>query len=140
MRPASRLALASLPLLALLTPGRASAVETEVAGKPLVVDVTNTSILNYHFDNRNTADNKINTILDDNYGEWLDRLNVQASYWKLRVGVRIDAATFFATPTAERIRRFATDAKPSNVTRRADFGSAVRFISVRCWCFLRYSS
>jgi len=112
VRPASRLALASLPLLALLTPERASALETEVAGKPLVVDVTNTSVLNYRFNNRNTADNKVNTILDDDYGEWLDRLNIQANYWKLRVGVRIDAATFFATPTGQRIRELATDAQP----------------------------
>ncbi len=120
MRPASRLALASLPLLALLTPGRASAVEGEVAGRPLVVDVTNTSILNYHFDNRNTADNKVNTVLDDNYGEWLDRLNIQASYWKLRIGVRIDAATFFAKPDAERIRRLATDAQPGTTAGDLD--------------------
>jgi hypothetical protein len=90
VRPAFRLAFVPLPLLALLTPARASAVEAEVAGKPLVVDVTNTSILNYHFNNRNTDRDNVGTILDDNYGEWLDRLNIQASYWKLRVGVRID--------------------------------------------------
>ena len=120
VRPASRLALASLPLLALLTPGRASAVETEVAGRPLVVDVTNTSILNYRFDNRNTADNKVNTILDDNYGEWLDRLNIQASYWKLRIGVRIDAATFFAKPDSARIRKLATDAQPGTTGEDLD--------------------
>ncbi len=129
MRPASRLALASLPLLALLTPERASAVETEVAGRPLVVDVTNTSVLNYRFNNRNTADNKVNTILDDHYGEWLDRLNIQANYWKFRVGVRIDAATFFATPTGERIRQLATDAQPgttaADLTKRLGYENQI---------------
>jgi hypothetical protein len=95
-------------LLALLAPANAFAVETEVGGKPLVVDVTNTSILNYHFNNRNTADANISTLLDDNYGEWLDRLNIQVSWWKLRAGVRIDGATFFAKPPASRLRNFAT--------------------------------
>ena len=122
MRPASRLALLPLSLLALLAPAAASAVETQLGGKPLVVDVTNTSILNYHFNNRNTADGNVTTVLDDDYGEWLDRLNIQASWWKLRLGVRIDAATFFATPTAERIRSLATVAWPgaANLDHRLD--------------------
>ena len=118
MRPASRLAFLPLSLLALLAPTSASAVEAELGGKSLVVDVTNTSILNYHFNNRNTADNNITTQLDDDYGEWLDRLNIQVSWWKLRAGVRVDGATFFATPTAARIRSLATIARPDGADLR----------------------
>ncbi len=114
------LAFAPLPLLALLTPTRASAVETEVAGKPLVVDVTNTSVINYRFNNRNTYRDNITTILDDDYGEWLDRLNIQASWWKLRAFVRIDAATFFATPTPEKLRAFAVFRQPGNTAGDLD--------------------
>ncbi|MEP7123794.1 MAG: hypothetical protein ABJE95_22890 [Byssovorax sp.] len=121
MRPAFRLAVVPLSLLALLAPARALAVETELAGKPLVIDVTNTSIINYHFNNRNTKDGNISTLLDDDYGEWLDRLNVQVSWWKLHAGVRIDAATFFATPSAARLRDFATVAQPTDLQKRIDF-------------------
>lgn len=112
MRPAFRLAFLPLSLLATLAPARASAVETQLAGKPLVVEVTNTSVINYRFNNRNTADGNISTVLDDDYGEWLDRLNLQVSWWKLRAGIRVDGATFFATPGAERIRALATVAQP----------------------------
>ncbi len=125
MRPRYRLASVSLSLLALLLPARASAVETELAGKPFVVDVTNTSILNYHFNNRNTADGNVATILDDKYGEWLDRLNIQVSWWKLRAGVRVDGATFFATPTAARIRELATAAQPTDLDKRLAFENQI---------------
>jgi len=114
VRPALRLALVPLPLLALLTSAPASAVETEIAGKPFVVDVTNTSVINYRFNNRNTYRDNATTILDDNYGEWLDRLNIQASWWKLRAGVRVDAATFFSTPTPDELRAFAVFRQPGN--------------------------
>lgn len=123
MRPAFRLAVVPLSLLASLAPARASAVETQLAGKPLVVDVTNTSIVNYHFNNRNTKDGNISTLLDDDYGEWLDRLNIQVSWWKLRAGVRIDGATFFATPTAARLRDLAT----VQVPKQADLRSRLDF-------------
>ena len=125
MRPAFRLAFIPLSLLAALAPARAFAVETELAGKPLVVDVTNTSIVNYHFTNRNTADGNISTLLDDNYGEWLDRLNIQVSWWKLSAGVRIDGATFFATPSAARIRDYAIVAQPTDLQKRLDFENQI---------------
>ena len=121
MRPAFRLAIAPLSLLALLAPARAFAVETELAGKPLVIDVTNTSVVNYRFNNRNTVDGKVSTLLDDDYGEWLDRLNLQVTWWKLRAGVRLDGATFFAGPTAERLRGFATVAEPTDLGKRLGY-------------------
>lgn len=100
-----RLASASL-LAALLTASAgASAIEIEnVAGEPLFIDVTNTSVFNYHFDNRNSDPKTGNrddvvTLVDDNYGEWLDRLNIQANYWRLRLGLRFDASTYFGTPS-----------------------------------------
>ncbi len=93
--------LAALCLIgAWLAPGRASAVEVENAGGyPLLIDVTNTAVLNYHFNNRNDVPPQISGLVDDNYGEWLDRLNVQLSWSKFRAGARIDAATYFLTPS-----------------------------------------
>jgi hypothetical protein len=71
----------------------------DVGGEPLTLDVTNTATLAYAFDNRDdvaSAQPPPSTIVNDTYGESLDRLNVQAYWWRLRLGVRIDAATYFA--------------------------------------------
>jgi hypothetical protein len=66
-----------------------------VVGQTLTIDITNTSILNYHFDNRNLNLTDPVTVLDDKYGEWLNRLNVQVGYWRFRAGVRLDTAMYF---------------------------------------------
>lgn len=80
-------------LLTLAGPARAIEVE-DVAGEPMAIDITNTSILNYRFDNRNDDESKVGTLVDDYYGEWLDRLNIQVGWWRLRLGIRLDVATF----------------------------------------------
>jgi hypothetical protein len=85
--------LAVAPLLTLAGTARAIEVE-DVAGEPMSIDITNTAILNYHFDNRNDDLGKVGTLVDDHYGEWLDRLNVQVGWWRLRFGLRLDVATF----------------------------------------------
>ncbi|NUQ78211.1 MAG: hypothetical protein HUU21_32170 [Polyangiaceae bacterium] len=98
-----RIAVASLAALALLSiAAQARAIEVEsVAGEPMSIDITNTSILNYHFDNRNDDLGKVGTLVDDNYGEWLDRLNVQVGWWRLRFGLRLDVATFMGATAPE---------------------------------------
>lgn len=70
-------------------------------GEPIGLDVTNTSVLDYRWDNRNNDPNAFNPrpIVDDHYGEWIDRLNVQASWWRFRLGVRVDSSVYFATTT-----------------------------------------
>lgn len=99
MRPA----IAPLAVLATLTlAGQARAIEVEsVAGEPMSIDITNTSILNYHFDNRNDDLGKVGTLVDDDYGEWLDRLNVQVGWWRLRLGLRLDVAAFMGATSPE---------------------------------------
>ena len=97
----------------MLRVARAAAVEVpNVGGKPLLIDVTNTVVLDYRFNNRNDADIDYNREVDDFYGEWLDRFNVQASWWRLRLGVRLDTATFFNTLTREGIQKRAADKQP----------------------------
>ena len=53
-------------------------------GEPIGVDITNTTVLDYRWDNRNNDPNAFNPrpIVDDHYGEWIDRLNVQATWWR----------------------------------------------------------
>ncbi|MFT3767052.1 MAG: hypothetical protein QM820_16260 [Minicystis sp.] len=104
---------ALLPLLSLFASARAEAVEVpNVGGKPLLIDVTNTAVLDYRFNNRNDADIDYNREVDDFYGEWLDRFNVQASWWRFRLGVRLDAALFFHTLSRDDIAARAADKKP----------------------------
>ena len=82
----------------------AFAIDVPVGGKSLTLDVSNTSDVGYHFDNRNTPpfDPKNPTIgplqrVDDDYGDWFDRLQVRAFYGKFSLGLRLDTAIFFHT-------------------------------------------
>lgn len=100
----------SLVLAALLAASSAGAVEVpNVGGEPLTLDVTNTSIVAYHFNNRDDGDLDVLGLVNDSYGEWLDRLNVQASYRRFRAGVRLDSAVFFKTLTRDDIAALVSD-------------------------------
>lgn len=90
-------ALASLATL-LASPAASALDGGEVAGEPLTIDVTETAVLNYNFDNRNTKFADIKTRVDDHWGEWRNRLNLQASWWRLVLGIRVDSSEFFHTP------------------------------------------
>jgi Family of unknown function (DUF6029) len=110
---ATRLA-ALLPLASLLAVESAGATEVpDVGGKSLLIDITNTSIIDYHFNNRNDSGpaGTITSQDDDFYGEWLDRLNVQASWWRLRLGLRLDTALYYHTPNADTVAALVADQK-----------------------------
>ena len=90
--PAVPLSLAS-GVVALLVVSSAQALEAgDVGGHPLTVDVTETAVVNYNFDNRN------DTAVDDAWGVWTNRLTVQAQWYRLILGVRLDSSKFFYTP------------------------------------------
>ncbi len=64
----------------------------DVEGHPLSVDITETAVVNYNFDNRD------DTSINDDWGVWINRLNVQAQWYRLILGVRLDSTRFFHTP------------------------------------------
>ena len=100
MRSIHRVACLSLIAAVSSAASTARAVEIpNVGGEPMTVDVTNTAVVGFHFDNRNDDPRYAARFLDDNYGEWIDRFNLQVTWWRLQLGVRIDAATYFATPS-----------------------------------------
>lgn len=73
----------------------------EVGGETLSIDISNTTELNYHFDNRNdTPVDAVNQTLipsqhvDDAYGEWVNRLYLRMFYWRLTFGLRLDSAVY----------------------------------------------
>lgn len=93
---------AALVLGCLTFGASASAIDVPVGKDSITLDVSNTSDVGYHFNNRNTApiDPKNPTIaplsrLDDDYGDWFDRLQVRAFYKKFSFGLRLDSAVFF---------------------------------------------
>lgn len=65
-----------------------------IANKPVRLDLTHTNIFNWHFDNRNE------TPIDDNYGEWIQRLDTQLSWDRWSYGFRLDSAIYQLAPTA----------------------------------------
>jgi hypothetical protein len=80
------------------------AVDVPIGDKRLTLDISNTTELGYHFDNRNSAPIDLanptlapSQYIDDNYGDWFNRLQIRAFYWKLNAGVRLDSALFFRT-------------------------------------------
>lgn len=75
--------------------------------------ITETSILNYHTDNRD--DNQLN----DNYGEWLNRLNVQATRGAFTLQLRLDSALYFAKPDPNKVAARQADAESGAIAQRA---------------------
>ncbi len=71
-------------------PARAADVAT-IDGAPLRLDITETSLLSWHWDNRNYL------TYDDNYGEWLNHFNVSLAWKQWQAGVRFDTATYAHT-------------------------------------------
>lgn len=80
---------------AVCAPAEARAVEPfKIKGEPVTLDITNTLVFNYLLDNRNDAPFRPSTKVDDYRAEWIDRLNVEARYWRFRAGVRLDLALY----------------------------------------------
>ncbi|NUP06456.1 MAG: hypothetical protein HOW73_10395 [Polyangiaceae bacterium] len=95
--------------------GTATAVEVkEVGDETLTLDVTNTAIGNYLFDNRNASAGLTppSTIVDDHYGEFINHLNAQLFYWRFRVGVRIDGYAYGGLPDDEDFQKIAKERLP----------------------------
>jgi hypothetical protein len=102
--------------LGLVCSREALAVEVEdVAGEPLTVDVTNTAIANYLFDNRNDSSTTLpppSTVVDDTFGEFIDHLNLSVYYWRFRLGMRVDLNTYYAQLDDYDLRDIAKERLP----------------------------
>ena len=93
----ARLALAST--LAIVLAPDAGAAEIGGAGnEPIRVDVTEATSVYYNADNRNSRPGSVPTHLDDDWGVWYNRLNVQGSWKSWQAGLRLDSAWFYTAP------------------------------------------
>ncbi len=94
------LALLASSSLALAWSSNAHAVDLPVvAGAPVRVDVTETSIVAQHFDAREGEDPK-----DFGYGAWINRVNAALSWKKWTVGLRLDSSLYWQRPADRDIR------------------------------------
>lgn len=113
---AAAVALASAPAAAVDLP--------PLFDEPLTLDVTNTAIFDYHFDNRNEAANpsvaRPGPLLDDNYGDFIDRLNAQLGWSNWTFGVRLDTALFFAQDDLEDARAIAASLPSAGPRQEAE--------------------
>jgi hypothetical protein len=101
----------------------------DVGGETLTIDVSNTAAVAWRFDNRNdtaVGNPTATTIVDDNYGEWLDRFNVQLYYWRLRAGMRLDTALYADRFTRDQARDFAREQLGGGATtlQRNDYATS----------------
>jgi hypothetical protein len=99
--PKARLTLLAPAVLAstsaLLWAPPASAVDlTQLDDHPIKLDVTETTIVAQHFGARGGED--VNYY---GYFDWLNRLNVQLSWWRFTVGLRLDSALYANRPEDE---------------------------------------
>lgn len=84
-----------------------------VGGTPVTLDVTETAVANWHFDNRNGARD------DDAYGEWLNRLDTRLVWSRLTIGFRLDSAAYYLAPTPAYLASKDLDADGRATGRRA---------------------
>jgi hypothetical protein len=100
--------------LALLAPSALALEFDDVGGEALTLDVTNTLASKWRFDNRNDNPADQGTLLDDNYGEVIERLNLQAYWWRLSAGVRVDALVYVDETSAAEAADIAREAHERN--------------------------
>ena len=108
--------------------GEAAAVEiADVGDETLRIDISNTSTIAYRFDNRNSRSEsqrlRPERRVDDNYGEWLNRLYLRNYYGDFSLGVRLDSAIYFNTMTRLQAQQLVVEelGRP-NLDRENGFG------------------
>jgi hypothetical protein len=70
----------------------------DIGGGSMRVDVTEASSFLYNTDNRNTRPGSVESLADDDWALWYNRLNLQAAWEKWQAGLRIDSALYPTSP------------------------------------------
>ncbi len=100
-----------------------------IGGDEVHVDVTDASSVLYNVDNRDSTPGDVSSRANDDWGMWYNRLNVQASWNKWQLGLRVDNAWFYRSPYPETIALDITRTDP--VVFRQKFDAAGRELSTR---------
>jgi len=107
MKRSSALALA---LVVLAAPASAKDVG-KIDRAPLRLDVTETALVNWHGDNLNTVKR-----VDDNYGEFINRLNALLAWKAFQFGIRLDTAVYANAPRISEFRNPNNGYSPNDVS------------------------
>ena len=89
-----------------------------VNDEPVTLDVANTLAFRWRFDNRNSQPQAPGTHLDDNYGEIIDRLNLQLYWWRVSAGLRLDTLTYVAQADAGDAKALSLENYPKQPNSR----------------------
>lgn len=90
----------------------------EGASEAIRVELTNASTLLYAGDNRDTKPNQVATLMNDDFGVFMNRFNAHASRGGFRASLRLDNAWYFTAPDP-------TEVALELVRTRPDDGSLV---------------
>lgn len=124
VKQSGRHAVLGLAALASVTLGasRARALQPGKLGdKPVNVDVTEAGSVIYNFDNRNFRPGKVESATDDKWGMFYNRLNLQSSWGRWQLGLRLDSAWFYTAPTAVGVAQRMVDHQPAGTGSPQDY-------------------
>src|SRR5687768_119582 len=86
--------------IALYSTGAHALEPGELAGEPVLLDVTANSSVYYNFDNRDSKPNQVASAANDHWGALYNRLTTQATLGQFQFGLRLDSAWFYRSPAA----------------------------------------
>ena len=87
----------------------------ERAPKPVVqLEVTESTSVLYAWDNRDFAPNDVASLVNDDWGVWYNRLNLQATAGDFRFGLRLDNAWYFTSPDPTAVALELTRRRPES--------------------------
>lgn len=92
----------------------------EIAGEPVLLEVTESASVLYNFDNRDFRPNQASTLANDDFGMLFNRLSLQAGAGRFQAGLRVDSAWFFATPDPVEIALELVETRPDGETAVPD--------------------
>lgn len=99
-----------LALAALAAPASAKDIG-KIDRAPIRLDVTETALVNWHGDNLNTVKR-----VDDNYGEFINRLNALLAWKAFQFGIRFDTAVYANAPRISEFRDPNNGYSPNDVS------------------------
>jgi hypothetical protein len=112
VRPTNSSAATRRVLVAALLTGTHLSAEERPGAAPVQLEVTEATTLLYAWDNRDYAPNDVGSLVNDDWGVWYNRLNIQASSGDFRFGLRLDNAWYFTSPDPTAVALELTERRP----------------------------
>jgi hypothetical protein len=84
------------------------------AAEPIRLELTNASTVLYAGDNRDTKPNQVATLMNDDFGVFMNRFNAHASQGRFRASLRLDNAWYFTAPDATEVALELVRTRPAD--------------------------